>query len=107
MSLTLTLPERLDLSTLPEAVEPLLRALRARAGKLGDSRPSDQREKPRCLVDGSPLKRFDSSALAALIALIREGNQLGLGLGFEHLPEGLLTLASVYGVGAELAPGLQ
>jgi len=47
------------------------------------------------------LKHFDSAALAALVGLIREGSDLGYRVQFEHLPEGLVSLASVYGLHAE------
>jgi len=53
------------------------------------------------LINGLHLKHFDSAALAALVGLIREGSDLGYRVQFEHLPEGLVSLASVYGLHAE------
>jgi ABC-type transporter Mla MlaB component len=53
------------------------------------------------VISGSRLRYFDSAALAALVGLIREGSELGFRVRFEHLPEGLVSLASVYGLHAE------
>jgi phospholipid transport system transporter-binding protein len=54
-------------------------------------------------VDLGEVGELDSSALALLLAWLREAKRLGRGLEFSNLPQGLTTLASLYGV-AELLP---
>ena len=54
-------------------------------------------------VDLAGVTELDSSLLAMLLAWLREARQLGRPLEIAHLPEGLATLARVYGV-VELLP---
>ena len=53
------------------------------------------------VVDASALTRFDSSALAVLLALRRESRTQGKSLRIRSLPARLHDLATVYGI-AEL-----
>ena len=50
-------------------------------------------------VDLAPLARFDSAAVAVLVALRREG---GPAVSFRNVPPNLRKLASLYGVEAAL-----
>ncbi|MFM7026528.1 MAG: lipid asymmetry maintenance protein MlaB [Limnohabitans sp.] len=50
------------------------------------------------LLDASDLERFDSSALAVILACRREALALGRTLQVQGLPERLCELASLYGV---------
>ena len=54
-------------------------------------------------VDLGEVGELDSSALALLLAWLREAKRRNLSLVFENLPEGLTTIARLYGV-AELLP---
>lgn len=54
------------------------------------------------VLDAHALRSFDSSALAALLALRRAVLARGLRWRIEGLPQRLRTLASVYGVEALL-----
>lgn len=47
---------------------------------------------------------LDSSALALLLAWLREAKRLDRSLTFTNLPQGLTTIARLYGV-ADLLPG--
>jgi len=49
-------------------------------------------------VDCAPLKQFDSSALAVLLAWQRAANARGAALEIVNLPAGLASLAQAYGV---------
>jgi phospholipid transport system transporter-binding protein len=49
-------------------------------------------------VDCAPLKQFDSSALAVLIAWQRAATARGAALAVVNLPSGLASLAQAYGV---------
>lgn len=49
-------------------------------------------------VDCAGLTHFDSSALAVLLALRRHAGRRGVTLAFTNLPNGLASLALVYGV---------
>ena len=49
-------------------------------------------------VDCAPLKQFDSSALAVLIAWQRAATARGAAFAVVNLPSGLASLAQVYGV---------
>lgn len=49
-------------------------------------------------VDCAPLERFDSSALAVLLAWRRAAQARGADLMIIHLPQGLASLAEAYGV---------
>ncbi|MEJ0002463.1 MAG: STAS domain-containing protein [Pararobbsia sp.] len=53
-------------------------------------------------VDCAPLERFDSSALAVLLAWRRAARARQVELRIEHLPPGLVSLAEAYGVTALL-----
>jgi phospholipid transport system transporter-binding protein len=55
-------------------------------------------------VDLGEVGELDSSALALLLAWLREAKRHNAELGFTRLPEGLTTIAKLYGV-AELLPG--
>lgn len=54
-------------------------------------------------VDLAGVTELDSSLLAMLLAWLREAKVAQRPLAFENLPEGLLTLARLYGV-VELLP---
>jgi len=49
-------------------------------------------------ADLSGVGELDSSALALLLAWLREAQRLGRGLAFTNLPQGLTTIARLYGV---------
>jgi len=55
-------------------------------------------------VDLAAVGELDSSALALLLAWLREAKRLGRALTFTNLPQGLTIIASLYGV-ADLLPG--
>ena len=52
-------------------------------------------------IDLGEVGELDSSALALLLAWLREAKRKGRALEFANLPQGLTTIASLYGV-AEL-----
>jgi len=54
-------------------------------------------------ADLAGVGELDSSALALLLAWLREARRLGRELAFANLPQGLTTIARLYGV-AELLP---
>lgn len=54
-------------------------------------------------VDLAEVDELDSSALAMLLAWLREAKRRNRQLAFANLPEGLTTIARLYGV-AELLP---
>jgi len=54
-------------------------------------------------VDLGEVGELDSSALALLLAWLREAKRLNRDLTFANLPQGLTTIARLYGV-AELLP---
>jgi phospholipid transport system transporter-binding protein len=54
-------------------------------------------------VDLAEVGELDSSALALLLAWLREAKRLNRNLAFANLPQGLTTIARLYGV-AELLP---
>ena len=54
-------------------------------------------------VDLAGVGELDSSALALLLAWLREAKRLGAELSLANLPQGLTTIARLYGV-AELLP---
>ena len=62
----------------------------------------------RC-VDLAEVKDLDSSALALLLAWLREAKRRGQELALANLPQGLTTIARLYGVAdflpASTAPG--
>ena len=54
-------------------------------------------------VSCAPLERFDSSALAVLLAWRRAAQARGADLRISHLPQGLASLAEAYGVTSLIA----
>ena len=76
-------PPEITLASAPQALEATRAALRAGGGRL----------------DLAPLARFDSAAVAVLVALRREA---GIGAHFRNPPANLRKLASLYGVEAAL-----
>ena len=54
-------------------------------------------------IDLGEVGELDSSALAVLLAWLREAKRLDRDLVFTNLPQGLATIARLYGV-AELLP---
>jgi phospholipid transport system transporter-binding protein len=54
-------------------------------------------------VDLAEVGELDSSALALLLAWLREARRQNRSLAFANLPQGLTTIARLYGV-AELLP---
>jgi len=55
------------------------------------------------VIDLAEVTELDSSLLAALLAWLREARHRKAELVFAHLPEGLTTIARLYGV-SELLP---
>ena len=55
-------------------------------------------------VDLAGVGELDSSALALLLAWLREARRLGHELSFANFPEGLTTIARLYGVAELLLP---
>jgi phospholipid transport system transporter-binding protein len=49
-------------------------------------------------VDLAEVSELDSSALALLLAWMREAKAAGRAIGFANLPESLQTIARLYGV---------
>ncbi|HEY1391915.1 MAG TPA: STAS domain-containing protein [Methylibium sp.] len=49
------------------------------------------------VVDGSPLQRFDSSALAVLLECQRQTQAWGKRFAVKHMPQQLAELAKLYG----------
>lgn len=76
--------------TMDEAADVLQAGLRAIAG--GETE-----------VDLLRVERVDSTAVAALLAWQRQAAQQGVTLRVSHLPQGLESLARLYGV-ADLIP---
>jgi phospholipid transport system transporter-binding protein len=56
-----------------------------------------------CTVDLAEVGELDSSALALLLAWMREAKKQNRELQFANLPQGLTTIARLYGV-ADLLP---
>lgn len=54
------------------------------------------------VIDAAPLKQFDSSALAVLLALRRECARAGKRFAVQGLPDRLRDLAALYGIEALL-----
>ena len=54
-------------------------------------------------VDCAPLERFDSSALAVLLAWRRAAQARRVDLMITHLPPGLVSLAEAYGITSLIA----
>ena len=55
------------------------------------------------IADLAEVGELDSSALALLLAWLREAGRQNRGLSFTNLPQGLTTIARLYGV-ADLLP---
>jgi phospholipid transport system transporter-binding protein len=51
------------------------------------------------VIDATPLRHFDSSALAVLLECRRLAGNAGKGFELRNLPPKLFELASLYGVG--------
>ena len=49
------------------------------------------------------MREADSSALAVMLAWLRRASQLGVQVSFANVPQGVRTLAELYGV-TELLP---
>jgi phospholipid transport system transporter-binding protein len=54
-------------------------------------------------VDLSQVDSVDSSAVSLLLAWLREAQRNNVNLSFSHVPDNLLSLASLYGV-ADMLP---
>ncbi len=54
---------------------------------------------PSVTFDLSQVLEADSSALAVMLALTREAQSRGIALSFSGVPEGVMSLAKLYGVG--------
>lgn len=50
------------------------------------------------VIDAAPLRRFDSSALAVLLAVRRECARAGKRFAVQGLPDRLRDLAALYGI---------
>jgi phospholipid transport system transporter-binding protein len=79
-----TFPVEITLDNAPDALEAARAAVRAA---------------PAAGVDLAPLRHFDSTAVAVLVALRREA---GSALSLRNPPANLRTLAALYGVEAAL-----
>jgi phospholipid transport system transporter-binding protein len=49
-------------------------------------------------IDLGGVTEIDSSLLAVMLAWMREARRAGAAVGFVNLPEGLVTIARLYGV---------
>lgn len=87
----LALPQEL---TLVQATACLARLVQALPTEVG----------PEVLLDASALTRFDSSALAVLLACRRQVLASGRQFAIQGLPSRLADLAALYGVDPLLAP---
>jgi phospholipid transport system transporter-binding protein len=86
----LVLPAELMHAQAPACSRMLAQALRSDPGT-------------QAVADASPLRSFDSSALAVLLECRREALALGKSFAVAHLPAKLRELAGLYGV-ADLLP---
>jgi len=84
------LPAELTHAEAPACCRMLAQALRSEPGA-------------QAIADASPLRRFDSSALAVLLECRREALALGKSFAVSALPAKLRDLAALYGV-SELLP---
>ncbi len=55
------------------------------------------------VIDLQQVEAVDSAAVSLMLAWLREAQRNKINLGFEHVPENLISLARLYGV-AELLP---
>lgn len=53
----------------------------------------------RCRFDLSAVTEVDSSGLAVVFGWLRTAKSLGISLDLQNSPQGLLSMADVYGVG--------
>lgn len=83
----LTLPERVTVESASVALRTLEDALRASGNGAAE-----------VTVDASPLKDFDSSALAVLLACRRLAQAAGRRFSVSGMPAPLRELAALYGV---------
>ncbi len=83
----LVLPSILTNTEARDALGELLQAL---AGQAAGAAP--------LVVDASPLKQFDTSALAVLLACQRQAQACGRSLVLHQAPAKLQALAKLYGV---------
>ena len=88
----LVLPSDLTRIQASACLQMLVQGLRAEQG-------------PTVVVDAGALGRFDSAALAVLLAFRREGLAAGKTLALRAMPARLRDLASLYGI-AELLPSV-
>jgi phospholipid transport system transporter-binding protein len=84
------LPEQLTLQGSAQALDRLSQSLAQQAG-------------PTVVLDASPLKVFDTSAVAVLLELRNALHGQGKALQVARMPQRLQALVSLYGV-AELLP---
>ena len=89
MSAVLSLPARVTHAEAPALAQAWLAQVHAATGPLR--------------LDASALQRFDTSALALLLACQRAAQARGLSLQVQGLPERAQALARVYGVAELLA----
>ena len=87
----LVLPDQLTHAQARACLDMLQEAARAETGE-------------RVQLDATLLKRFDSSALAVLLALRRTCQRRGKSLLVTGMPSKLAELAELYGVAALLVP---
>ncbi|AGX86182.1 STAS domain-containing protein [Candidatus Symbiobacter mobilis] len=88
------LPPELTQHTAAQCLPGCLAALRAEAAGAGTARDAVSTVE----VDAAEVQRFDSVALAVLLALRREALLLGKGYAVRNLPVGLQRLATLYGI---------
>lgn len=81
----LRLPQELTQSHATACLAQLVHGLRAESG-------------PEVLLDASALGRFDSAALAVLLAFRRECQAMGKRLSIGGMPARLADLAALYGI---------
>lgn len=85
----LALPQELTQSQATACLAGLVQGLQAQSG-------------PEVVLDASALNRFDSAALAVLLAFRRETLAMGQQLSIRGLPTRLADLAALYGIEALL-----
>jgi phospholipid transport system transporter-binding protein len=88
MHKSLSISGDLTIATLPRWIE----SANAFAAEHGGEGPRHLK------IDFSGVEAIDSSAIALLLSWRREARKTDSRIEFEHLPENLVELASVYGV---------
>lgn len=88
----LNLPATLTQTQAKECLDQLLQGIQRAA-------------EPEVVVSGSQLSRFDTSALAVLLAVRRECARAGKHFAVQALPQRLRDLAALYGI-ERLLPGV-